>query len=148
MLTGLTKWDPFRDILSLQDRLNRAFSDPLTRFIPADAAGGWFPPVDIREEPDSVVLTAELPGINKDDIEVKVESGTITLRGEKKQEKEINTDGAYRMERFFGSFARSFVLPTTIDADKIRATYKDGVLEVTLPKADEARPKKITIVQS
>lgn len=148
MLTGLTKWDPFRDILSLQERLNRAFSDPVTRFISADAAGGWFPPVDIHEEADRVVLCAELPGLNKDDIEVKVESGTITLRGAKKQEKEVNADGAYRLERFFGSFARSFVLPATIDADTIRATYKDGVLEVVLPKAEEARPKKIKILES
>jgi HSP20 family protein len=148
MLTGLTRWDPFRDILSLQDRLNRAFSDPMTRLASAEAVGNWFPAVDIREEPDAVVLSAELPGMNRDDIEVKVENGTITLRGEKKQEKEVNSDGAYRLERYFGSFARSFVLPTTIDADTIKATYKDGVLEVVLPKADGARPRRITILES
>jgi HSP20 family protein len=143
-LMNLTRWDPFRDLVALQDRVNRAFLDPLTRA--GDLAGGWFPPVDIHEENDRVVLRAEVPGVNRDDIEVHVENGTITLRGEKKQEKEVDGDGAVRVERYYGSFSRSFVLPTTIDPEKIKATCKDGVLEVVLPKAEEARPKRIKVL--
>lgn len=145
----LTRWEPFRDLLTLQDRMNRMFSDPVLRLTtPAEAVGGWFPPVDIHEEPDRIVLRAEIPGVGRDDIDVSVENGTITLRGEKKQEKEVEADNAYRLERFYGSFSRSFVLPAVIDPDHIRATYKDGVLEVVLPKAEEARPKKIKVLGS
>ncbi len=146
--TTLTRWDPFRDILTLQDRVNRFFGDSFTRLPAAEAAGAWFPPVDILEEGDQLVLRAELPGVNKDDIDIRVENGTVTLRGEKKLEKEVDSESAYRLERFYGSFARSFVLPTSIDADKIKATYKDGVLEVVLPKAEEARPRKVKVLAS
>ncbi len=145
-LTSLSRWDPFRDILTLPDRVNRLFSDPFARLAWTDTVGAWFPPVDIHEEEDRVVLRAEIPGVSKDDIDINVENGTITLRGEKKQEKTVEGEGTYRMERFFGNFARSFSLPTSIDPEKIKATYKDGVLEVVLPKAEEARPKKIKVL--
>jgi HSP20 family protein len=145
-LTSLTRWDPFRDVLALQERVNRLVSDPFARFGSGEALGAWFPPVDIHEEEDRLVLRAEIPGVSKDDIDVHVEHGTITLRGEKKQEKAVDGDGAYRVERFFGSFARSFALPTSVDPDKIKATYKDGLLEIVLPKAEEARPKKIKVL--
>lgn len=146
MQSTLTKWDPFRDILSMQERLNRAFFDPLSRYPITDATGSWFPPVDIFEENDQVILRAEVPGVSRDDIDVQVENGTITLRGEKKQEKQAGSDETYRLERFYGSFSRSFVLPTSIDPEGIKATYRDGVLEVVLPKAEEAKPKKIKVL--
>ncbi|MGH9748574.1 MAG: Hsp20/alpha crystallin family protein [Candidatus Polarisedimenticolia bacterium] len=145
-LTNLSKWDPFRELMSLQDRVGRAFLDPYARVTGGEFAGSWFPPVDIFEENDRIILRAEVPGIAKDDIDVHVENGTITLRGEKKQEKQPESEGAYRVERFYGSFSRSFVLPTTVDPEGIKATCKDGVLEVVLPKAEEARPRKIKVL--
>jgi HSP20 family protein len=146
--TTLAKWDPFRDVQALQDRVNRALFEPFGRLAPADFSTAWFPPVDIHEESDRVILRAEIPGVSRDDIDLNVENGTITLRGEKKQEKSTEGDGAYRLERFYGTFSRSFVLPTTIDPEKIKATCKDGVLEVVLPKAEEARPRKIKVLAS
>ncbi len=127
--------------------MNRMFNDPFARLTAsAEAVGGWFPPVDIHEEPERIVLRAEVPGVSREDIEVSVENGTITLRGEKKHEHEVDSENAYRLERFYGSFARSFVLPAAIDPDHIRATYRDGVLEVVVPKAEEAKPKKIQVL--
>ncbi len=144
-ITALTRFDAFRDLLSMQDHVNRMFGDSLSRFTGGEAVGTWYPPVDISEEVDRVVLRAEIPGVSRDDIDINVENGTITLRGEKKHEKQIDRENAYRVERFYGTFSRSFVLPTTINAEAIKATYKDGVLEVILPKAEEARPRKIQV---
>jgi HSP20 family protein len=144
---NLSRWEPFRDLLTLQDRMNLLINDPYLRVqSPVDAVTGWFPLVDIHEEPERIVLRAELPGIGRDDIDVSVENGTLTLRGEKKQEKQVESEGACRQERFYGSFTRSFALPAAIDPDRINATYVDGILEVVLPKAEEAKPKKIKIL--
>src|SRR5262245_5044708 len=107
----LTHWEPFRNLMTLQDRMNRMVNDPMFRFSSQNELGGWFPPVDIHEEPERIVLRAEIPGVGRDDLDVSVDNGTLTLRGEKKQEKEVATDNAFRVERFYGSFARSFVLP-------------------------------------
>jgi HSP20 family protein len=146
-LTTVTRWDPFRDLVFLQDRVSPLFTDGVDRF-PAEAVGPWMPPVDIYEEADRIVLRAEIPGVNREDIEVKLENGTLTLRGEKKQEKEVNTENAQRIERFYGTFSRSFILPTSVNAERIKATYKDGLLEVIVPKADEAKPKRIEVLAS
>lgn len=144
---NLIRWEPFRDLLTLQDRMSHVFNDPFARFtFPMESAKGWLPPVDIHEENDKIVLRAEIPGINREDIELSVENGTLTLRGEKKQEKQVESENGFRQERFYGSFARSFVLPSLIDSDRIQATYRDGVLEVVVPKAEEAKPKKIKIL--
>ena len=145
-LTALTRWDPLRDMLTLQERMSRLFGDTLAQSPGTDASATWFPLVDIHEEEDRVVLRAEIPGVNKDDIDIRVEGGTITVRGEKKQEKQVDSEKAYRVERFYGSFARSFVLPASINADAIKATYSDGVLEVVLPKVEEAKPRKIKVL--
>lgn len=143
----LTRWEPFRDLLTLSDRLNRNFNDLTFRLMtPAEPFSGWFPPVDIHEESDRIVLRAEIPGVHSDDIDVSVENHTLTLRGEKKQENEADNDNAYRLERFYGSFSRSFVLSTKINPEQIKATFRDGVLEVVVPKAEEVRPKKIKVL--
>lgn len=143
----LTRWEPFRDLLTLSDRMNRMFNDPTFRLMtPAEPVSGWFPPVDIHEESDRIVLRAEIPGVHSDDIDVSVENNTLTLRGEKKQETEVDNDNAYRLERFYGSFSRSFVLSTKINPEQIKATFRDGVLEVVVPKAEEVRPKKIKVL--
>ncbi len=103
------------------------------------------PAVDIVEQGDDLVIRAELPGVARDDIEVRVEDNTLVLSGERKREKECDEEQAYRVERSYGSFVRSFRLPKTVDAAKIAASYQNGVLEVRLPKAEEARPRRIQI---
>jgi HSP20 family protein len=146
---NLARWEPLRDLLTLQDRMNRIINEPYLRFnAPVEPVAGWFPPVDVHEEAERIVFRAELPGVGRDDIDVSVENGTLTLRGEKKQESEVSSDGVFRQERFYGSFSRSFVLPAKVDPDRIHASYRDGVLEVVLPKAAEARPRKITVVSA
>ena len=147
---AITRWDPFRDITTLQDRVNRLFGDSLARWSgPEEGAyGTWMPPVEIFEKEDNLVLRAELPGIAQKDIELHVENGTLTLRGEKRRDKEVKEDQVHRGERYYGAFMRTFSLPTSVDADRIRASYKDGVLEVILPKAETAKPKRIEIRSS
>lgn len=145
-LTALTRWNPARDMLNLEERVSRLLGDAVPGFFSAEAPAAWFPPVDIHEDEDRVVLRAEVPGVDKDDLDIRIEGGTITLRGEKKQEKEVASQKAFRFERFYGSFARSFVLPASIDADSIKATYKNGVLEVVLPKSEAAKPRKVQVL--
>jgi len=147
-MLSITRWDPYRDVTSLESRLGRLFSEAGLPFASAEGVGSWLPPVDIVEEADRLVFRAEIPGVAKDDIDVKVENGTLILRGEKKQEMTSDTETSHRVERFYGVFSRSFVLPTSIATEKIQARYKDGVLELVLPKADEAKPRKIAILES
>jgi len=105
----------------------------------------WAPPVDIYENGDSLVLKAELPGIDPDDVEIRVEDNTLYLKGERKPEKDVKEQNYHRIERSYGTFARSFSLPNSVDADKVVANYKDGVLTLTMPKKEEAKPKTIKI---
>ena len=140
----LVRWDPFQELVSWSNRLNRTLTDP-TGSRTEDAFGSWAPPVDIFEKDENLVIRAEVPGVEKDAIDIRLENGVLTLRGERKQESEINEDNAYRLERTYGAFTRSFSLPTTVDATKIQALYKDGILELRIPKAEAARPKKIEI---
>ncbi|MCP3979431.1 MAG: Hsp20/alpha crystallin family protein [bacterium] len=135
----LTRWDPFRDLLSLA---HRAGSPVLGS---DDAYGAWAPAVDIVEKGDSLIIRAEIPGVDKSDIDVRVEDNSLVLRGERKREEELDEGNAYRLERAFGAFVRSFRLPKHVDASRIAAKYSDGVLEVELPKADEAKPRKVEI---
>jgi len=145
---AIMRWDPFRDLVSIQERMNRLFDQTLARTRGEEegiATSTWMPSVDIYETPDRVVLKAELPGLTREDIDINVRNHTLTLRGERKFEKEVREENYLRIERAYGSFQRSFTLPTTIQQDKIKAIFKDGVLEVSLPKAEEARPKQIKI---
>ena len=141
---AIMRWDPYRDVTTLQDRVNRLFGDSLAR-AEEDTYGSWLPPVEIFEKEENLVLRAEMPGMNQKDIELRVENGILTLRGEKKREKELEKENVHRAERYYGAFVRTFALPTTVDSEKIQATYKDGVLEVVLPKAETAKPKRIVI---
>lgn len=145
---ALIRWDPFRELSALQERMNRLFSDVRTRPVWAEeeiTQGSWVPPVDVYETADSIVLKAELPGIGKEDINVEVKDNTLTLRGEKKIEKEVKEENYYRAERSYGTFQRAFTLPSTVQADKVKAKFKDGVLEISLPKIEEAKPKQIKV---
>ena len=141
----LVRWEPFgRDFMTLANRFNRAFEQHLGDD-DRESVSLWRPAVDIFEEKDNVVIKAELPGMNKDDIDLRVENNVLTLTGQRKREKEVTEDGYFRSERAYGTFSRSFTLPTTVDVSKIEASYKDGVLSVNLPKAEEAKPKQIDV---
>ncbi len=144
---AVVKWDPFRDLLSIQDRMNKLFEETVSRSRAQEgiAASTWSPAVDIYETPDTIVLTAELPGFTREDIEIEIRDNTLILKGERRLAKDVQEENYLRIERAYGVFQRSFTLPATIQQDKIRAVFKDGVLELTLPKADGARPKKIAI---
>ena len=139
---ALVRWDPLRELAGMEiDRLNNMFSN----FYGEGFARGWVPPVDIYEGDDhELVIKAELPDLKREDIAVTFENNVLTLKGERKAE-EIARDRFHRVERFQGSFTRSFTLPATVDATNISATYKDGVLTVRLPQRAEAKPKQIVV---
>lgn len=140
----LVRWDPLQQLVAMSNRLNRTPNDPYTART-EDAFGAWAPPVDIFEKHDDLVIRAEIPGMQKEDMDVRIENGVLTLRGERKQDTEVGEENAYRLERVYGMFTRSFTLPTTVDAAKVTATYKDGILEVSVPKAETAKPKQVEI---
>jgi len=142
----LVRWDPFRDLIALEDGMNCLFSGVQAHGSVDTSAGEWSPTVDIYEEGHNLLLQAELPGVNKDDVEVQVEGNVLTLRGERRQEKDNKENQYHRVERTYGTFKRSFTLPAGIDRDKIRAEYRDGVLRLTLPRAEEAKPKNIKVL--
>lgn len=143
---SLVRWDPFRDLLTMQDRMNRLFSDAFSRTAGEEATGAWLPAVDIYEQGDNLVLQAEVPGVGRDDLDVRVEGNVLTLSGERKQQKEIKDEQFHRLERSYGKFVRSFTLPVGIDTDRIKAEFRDGLLTLTLPKAEEAKPKRIKVL--
>ncbi len=144
---AVVKWDPLRDLLSIQDRMNRLFEQTLSRSRSDEgmAASTWSPAVDIYETPETIVMKAELPGLAREDIEIHVRDNTLTLKGERRFAKDVQQENYLRIERVYGAFQRNFTLPATIQQDKIHAIFKDGVLELTLPKAEAAKPKKVVI---
>ena len=146
----MVRWQPFPNRVSIQDRMNRFFDEAFRVQHGAEedewALGGtWAPAVDIFEQGDDIVLKAELPGIDADDVDIRVENNVLTLRGERKFESEVKREDCHRVERAYGTFSRSFTLPNVVDTEKIKADYKDGVLQVTLPQKEEAKPKQISI---
>ena len=140
---ALVRWDPTRELASMEvDRLNRMFSDLWSEGL----GRGWMPPVDIYEtEGHELVLKAELPDMKREDIDITFENSVLTLKGERKLDSEVSRDRFQRVERHHGSFSRSFTLPATVDATRIKAAYKDGVLTIRLPQRDEVKPKQIAI---
>jgi len=143
---AIRKWSPFNEFMAMQNQLDRLFSETLERGARGDLDfGSWMPPVDLREENDKLVLEMELPGLKKDDVEISLENNVLTIKGERKFEKEEKKENFHKIERSYGKFARSFSLPTTVKPDGIDASLKDGILTVSLPFAEEAKPKKISI---
>jgi HSP20 family protein len=138
---AVVRWDPTRELASMEvDRLNRMFSsffEPLNR--------SWTPAVDIFESGDQVVLKAELPDMKREDITITFENATLTISGERKLDETVKREHYQRLERFYGQFSRSFTLPATIDASRISASYKDGVLTIRMPQREEAKPKQIEV---
>lgn len=143
---AIVKVDPFRELAAMQDRMARLFGDAYLRDEDTGFRGTWTPAVDIFEtEQHDLVLKAELPGLNRDDIEVTVENSTLVLKGSKKFEAEVKEENYRRVERSYGTFHRSFTLPNTVDASKVSADYRNGVLTVRLPFREEAKPRTITV---
>src|SRR2546421_5730403 len=144
---AVVRWDPFRDLSTLQDRMNRLFEDAgrTWRTDETAATTSWSPSVDIFETEGEIVVKAELPGMERKDISLHLENNVLSLRGERKFEKETKDENYHRIERSYGAFSRSFSIPATVDDENIRAEYKDGVLNIVLPKKEQARPKQIKI---
>jgi len=147
---AIVRWRPAGDLLGIRDEMNRLFDDFFgslpEKFGETAAEGMWMPAVDISETEHDLVMTAELPGVKKEDIKLSVQDNMLTIKGEKKKEKETKEENYHRVERAYGAFQRTFTLPAFVNASKIKATFNDGVLKVRLPKLEEAKTKEIPIV--
>lgn len=144
---AVVRWQPYGAVASLQDSINRLFNDAFAR-TGADedfTLSAWKPLVDIFDKDDAIIIHAELPGVRKEDVSIELKENILTLKGERCETKEVKEDKFYRKERTFGSFHRAFTLPTAINPDLIKATFKDGVLEIEIPKPEEKKPKQIQI---
>jgi HSP20 family protein len=154
----LTRWQrpdfwglsPLRRMTSLRDEVDSLFNLAFGHLVGSKQENGqllegWFPAVDVYEDKDNLLVKAELPGLKKEDIQISLDNGNLTLSGERKQEEKQQDAGVYRSERWVGRFHRSVSLPCRVDSEKIKATYSEGVLTVTLPKAEDAKPKQIPI---
>jgi HSP20 family protein len=143
----LVRWDPFRELEDMSERLNRVFSRPSLRNSGKEnlTVADWVPTVDISETEGEYLIKAELPEVRKEDVKVTVENGVLTLQGERRQEKEEKGKRFHRVERSYGSFVRSFTLPESVDESSVKAEYKDGVLNLHLPKSERVKPKAIDV---
>jgi HSP20 family protein len=144
---NLVKWSPFRELEEMQTRLNRFFNEAPMRAMPSDGGffADWAPPVDVEENEKEYLIKAELPEVKKEDVKVQMLDGILTIEGERKQEKEEKGKKFHKMERSYGKFVRQFSLPTEIEPAKIQAEFKDGMLNVHLPKTANAKPKAIDV---
>lgn len=141
-----TAWPGVGRLADLSDEINRLFESPLADFVPtAPLAGGWAPALDLSEDKESFVVKAELPGVKREDVNVSFQGGYLSISGERKTETQRENARTLHTERCFGRFQRTVSLPATVAADKVKAQYADGVLTVTLPKAEEAKPKQIDV---
>lgn len=158
---ALIRWKPTRDIaswtpmadlstdlFSMQDEINRVFDRFFSRGGTENndlKVNSWYPSVDVSEKDDAFVMKAELPGVSKEDVKITLKENILTIHGEKKREKEENDKNYFRTERVYGSFQRTFTLPSSVRAEKIEAHFNDGVLTIEIPKAEEAKPKEIEV---
>jgi HSP20 family protein len=145
---ALARWNPNRDMMSVRDEMSRVLNEAFGRGTNDESAwvsGAWTPPVDIYETDEALVMKAELPGFSKDDISIELKENTLVIKGERKHEDEVKEGNYHRMERSYGAFQRAFMLPMTVDQEKVKAAYKDGVLELRLPKVQAAQPKRIAV---
>ena len=142
----LTTWPSFGRLSDLRDEIDRLFESPLTELTrTSNLLSGWTPALDVYEDKDNYTVKAELPGMKKEEIEVSLHEGSLSISGERKSESKHEDAEVYRAERFFGRFQRTVSLPSAVAADKVKAAYKDGVLNITLPKTEEAKPKHIDV---
>jgi HSP20 family protein len=147
MTFQLQRFDPFRELLNLQQRMNRVFDEAVLtpRVETETATAQWSPAVDIYETDGEIVVKAELPDIRQEDIQVSVDNDRLSIRGERKFESEVKRENFHRIERSYGSFSRVFTLPPTVDQERIKADYRNGILSVTLPKRELAQSKQINV---
>ena len=147
---ALTRWDPFRDLSIMQERMNRMFEDAGRGWQGDEPSSTttWSPAVDIYETENEILVQAELPGVDRKDIGLNLEKNVLTLKGERRFEKETKQENYHRIERAYGGFSRSFSIPAIVDEEKIRAEYKDGILKIALPKKDQVKPKQIQIADT
>ena len=146
---AITRWDPFRELMSLQNEMNRLFSRSYGSGDVLDVGSRtWAPPLDIHEREDAYVITAEVPGVEPGNIEVTLEDSVLTIRGERRFYDKVEEESFHRVERRFGQFVRQLTLPGQVDGDKIDASYRDGLLTLTVPKSEAAKPKRITVKAS
>jgi HSP20 family protein len=140
-------WSPFRQLSTLRDEIDRLFESPLNLLTTSSQQflNGWLPAIDLYEDNDHYMLKAELPGMRKEDIDISLHGEVLTLSGERKEDERLVKAQVYRSERFLGKFQRTFTLPMPIAADKVQASYQDGILTVELPKAEEAKPRQISV---
>ena len=148
-MNGMVRWDPFQELQTWSDRMSRLFGSegrtPARRDEENFATGTWVPPVDIVEGKDKIQLKVELPGFKEDQVQLTVEDGLLTIRGERKFESESKEENYHRIERSYGTFVRSFTLPRTVDQGRIQANFADGILAIEMPKREETKPKQIQI---
>jgi len=142
---ALVKWEPLREIEEMFDRYSKAMGWPRANIGQELVAGDWLPKVDIAETDQAFEIKVELPEVNREDIKISMESGVLSIRGERKQEKEEKGKKFHRIERHYGSFVRSFSLPENVDPDKVKATFKDGMLNLHLEKSQKSTPKAIDV---
>src|SRR5947207_4094057 len=141
----IARWEPFRGVTTLQGQINRLFNDAFERTGEQSNLSAWAPAVDIYETEHELVVKADLPEVDPRDLDIRVENNLLTIRGERKFEKKVNEENYLRVERSFGSFARSFTLANTVNTDAIKAGYQNGVLTLSIPKREEAKPKQIEV---
>ena len=141
----LVRWSPVRDVLAVRDEMSRLLEESFGRGFGSDGPTAWEPVVDIEEQPDTYTVRAELPGMRLEDIKITLKDNQLVIRGEKRREEEKKDSTYHRVERVYGQFERAFRLSRAVQSDKIEATYRDGVLEVSIPKADEAKPREIQV---
>jgi HSP20 family protein len=146
-MTTLMRWDPFRELEDMSDRLNRVFARPATRTNGKEAltVADWAPTVDISETESEYLIKAELPEVKKDEVKVTLEDGILTIQGERRREKDEKTTKYHRVERSYGSFVRSFSLPDQVEENGVKAEYKDGMLNLRIPKSEKAKPRAIEV---
>jgi HSP20 family protein len=144
-MTAITRWDPFHNLSTLQDQVNRLFEGSFPGRSDQSALTTWAPAVDIYETENELVLKADLPEVNEKDLDIRIESNILTIKGERNFEQKVKEDNYLRVERTYGSFSRSFSLPSTVDNGSIKAEYKNGVLTVELPKRAESKPRQVKI---
>src|SRR5690349_15609036 len=145
IMRAIARWEPFRGVTTLQDQINRLFDDAFERTDEPSKLSAWAPAVDICETEHELVVKADLPDVDPKDLDIRVENNILTIRGERKFGKKVNEENYLRVERSYGSFARSFALANTVNPDAVKAEYQSGVLTLTIPKREEAKPKQIKV---
>jgi HSP20 family protein len=145
MMRTIARWEPFRGVTTLQDQVNRLFNESFERTGQESSLSAWAPAVDIYETEHELVVKADLPDVDPKDLDIRVENNILTIRGDRKFEKKVAEENYLRVERSYGSFARSFTLANTVNTDAINAEYQNGVLTLAIPKREEAKPKQIKV---